>query len=94
VSFPKLTDKETLQTLLGSGKLTPGETTDIQQSYDALVAGHELEPHQRMKANTLYDKHKLGEERVQASRKRSQSKTGELLASFDAMPRPKRPPGR
>jgi len=94
VSFPKLTDKETLQALLAAGKLNPEEIIDIRQSYDALVAGQELEPHRRMKANTLYDKYRLGQERVQASRKRSQSKTGELLATFDAMPRPKRPPGK
>ena len=94
MAFPKLTDKETLRALLASGKLTLEETREIQQSYDALITGQELEPHQRMKANTLYEKYKLGEERVQASRKRGQSKLGELLAKFDAMPRPKRPPGK
>lgn len=94
MSLPKLADKETLQRLLASGKLTLAETAELQQSYDALVAGKELESPQRMMANTLYDKYKIGEERVQGGRRRGQSKLGELLAKFDAMPRPKRPPGK
>jgi hypothetical protein len=94
VSFPKLNDKETLQRLLASGRLTLAETAEVQESYDILVAGKELESPQRMKANTLYDKYKIGEERTQVGRRRGQSKLGELLAKFDAMPRPKRPPGK
>lgn len=92
--LPKQTDKETLQRLLASGKLTPVETADIQASYDAVVAGKELDSDQRMRANALYDKNKLAEESVPAGRRRGQAKTDELLAKFDAMPRPKRPPGK
>jgi hypothetical protein len=94
VPLPKQTDKETLQRLLASGKLTPVETAEIQQSYDAVVAGKELDSDQRLRANALYDKNKLGEENVQVGRRRGQAKTDELLAKFDAMPRPKRPPGK
>jgi hypothetical protein len=94
VPFPKQTEKETLQRLLASGKLTPVETADVQGSYDALIAGKELDSDQRLRANALYDMYKLGEENVQVGRRRGQAKTDELLAKFDAMPRPKKPPGR
>jgi hypothetical protein len=93
VRFRKRTDKETLRWLLPSGSLTPVETVDIQRSYNAVVAGHELEPHQRMKANTLYNTYSLGQGRVQPGRRHGQAKTEELLATFDALPRPKKPPG-
>jgi hypothetical protein len=94
VPFPKQTEKETLQRLLASGKLTPVETADVQGSYDALIAGKELDSDQRLRANALYDMYKLGEENVQLGRRRGQAKTDELLAKFDAMPRPKKPPGK
>jgi len=95
VPLPKRTDKETLERLLASGKLTPIETTDIQQSHDAVAAGNELDAHQRLRANVLYEeKYKLGEERTWAGRRRGHSWTDELVAKFDAMPRPKKPPGK
>jgi hypothetical protein len=94
VPFPSRTDNETLQRLLESGKLTPVETADIQRSYDAVVAGAELDPAQRMKANTLYELHKLGAEPALAGRRRGRGWNNDLLAKFDAMPRPKRPPGK
>jgi hypothetical protein len=94
VSFPKRTDKQTLERLLASGKLNPLETADIQGSYDAVLAGKELDSNQRLRANTLHNKYELGEESARAGRRRGQDKTDELLARFDAMPRPKRPPGK
>jgi hypothetical protein len=94
VSFPKRTDEQTLQRLLTSGKLTAVETADIQGSYDAVLAGKELDSNQRLRANTLHNKYQLGEESAQAGRRRGQGRTDELLAKFDAMPRPKRPPGK
>ena len=95
VPIPKRTDKETLERLLASDKLTPVETTDIKQSHDAVVAGKELDAHQRLRANILYEeKYKLGEQYVWAGRRRGQARSDELLAKFDAMPRPKKPPGK
>ena len=92
---PKRTDKETLERLLASDKLTTVETTDIQQSHDAVVAGKELDAQQRLRANVLYEEtYKLGEERTWAGRRRDQAWTDEPVAKFDAMPRPKKPPGR
>lgn len=92
--FPQRTDQETLHLLLASGKLTPDETADIQQRYDGLVAGKEVDADGRLRAKILFIKYRLGEERAQAGRSHSRAKTDELLAKFDAMPRPKRPPGK
>ena len=78
--LPQRTDKETLERLLASEKLTTVETTDIQQSHDAVVAGTELDAHQCLRANVLYEeKYKLGEERVWAGRRRGHSWTDELV---------------
>lgn len=95
VLLPKRTDKETLDWLLASGKLSPIEATDMQRNHDAVIAGKELDDHQRQRANVLYEeKCKIGGERVWTGRTSRQVKNEELIAKFDAMPRPKRPPGK
>jgi hypothetical protein len=95
VHFHRRTDKETLERLLASGKLTLAEAAEVQSLHDAVAAGRELDPAQRLKANTLYDMHKLdGEDQVQPNRRRGQARSDELMAKFDAMPRPKKPPGK
>lgn len=94
MAFPARADKETLQRLLASGKLTLIETADMQRSFDAVVAGRVLDFNERLRANSLYDQHKLGEEGAHGGRRRNQVRADELAAKFDAMPRPKRPPGK
>ena len=94
---PKLSDRETLRQLLESGKLNADESQTFRTMYDDLVAGRIalLDRKQRLWAETLYnEKYKLGEERAKTGKKRSTNKNKELLATFDAMPRPKKPPGR
>ena len=88
------TDKETLERLLASGKLTPTEAADVQCMHDAVAAGRELDPAERLKANTLYRKHMFADERARTTRRRGQARSDELMAKFDAMPRPKKPPGK
>jgi hypothetical protein len=85
---------ETLQRLLACGKLTLIETADVQRSLDAVVAGKELPSDERLKANLLYHRHQLGQEPANAGRKRGHAQNAALAAKFDAMPRPKKPPGR
>ena len=93
--LPKRTDKETLERLLASGKLTPTEAAEVQLIQDAVVAaGRELDSAERLKTNILYDKHDVGGEGAQPSRRRGQAWNGDLIAKFDAMPRPKKPPGK
>jgi hypothetical protein len=91
---PKGTDKETLERLLASEKLTPIEMADIQRIYDEVVSGKELRIDQRQRATTLYDKYELGEEPARGGRRRGQQQNDALAAKFDAMPRPKKPPGK
>jgi hypothetical protein len=93
VPSPKRTDKETLDRLLASGTLTLAEAADVERIHDAVATGRELDPAQRLRANTLYDKHKLDGEGAQSGRRRVQARNEELNAQFDAMPRPKKPPG-
>jgi hypothetical protein len=94
VLFPKRTDNETLERLLASGKLTLFEAADVQRIVDAVAAGRELDSAQRQKANTLYDRYKLDGEGAQTGRRRGRAYNDELVAKFDAMPRPKKPPGK
>jgi hypothetical protein len=91
---PKRTDKETLERLLASEKLTPVESSDIQRSLDAVVSGKELHMDQRQRSTTLYNKYQLGEEPARGGRRRGQTQNDALAAKFDAMPRPKKPPGK
>lgn len=93
MAFHGRTDKDTLQRLLASGTLTTVEAADIQRSYDLVVAGEGLLSHQRQRANVLYDRY-LGEECVRVGRSRLQLTNAALAAKLDAMPRPKRPPGK
>jgi hypothetical protein len=88
---PKRTDQETLRRLLDSGKLDAAEGTEIQSALDGLLAGKEVTGQQRLRASVLYERYKLGE--AHPGRKRGADKR-ELLAAFDAMPRPKKPPGK
>ena len=94
MAFPARTDKETLQRLLASGQLTLMEVVGVQRSFEAVLAGTVLDFNERLRANSLYDRCKLGEADVRAGRSRVQVRNGELAARFDAMPRPKRPPGK
>jgi len=88
---PKRTDQETLRRLLDSGKLDAAEGTEIQSALDGLLAGKEVTGQQRLRASVLYERYNLGE--AHPGRKRGADKR-ELLAAFDAMPRPKKPPGK
>jgi hypothetical protein len=94
VPSPERTDKETLDRLLASGTLTLAEAAEVERIRDAVAAGKDLDPAQRLKANTLYDKHRLDGEGAQSGRRRVQARNDELNARFDAMPRPKKPPGK
>lgn len=93
---PTRTDRATLNGLLISGKLTSGEQTAFQEMFDKLVQGQiiELSPKQRLWADSVYEKHKLGDIRAE-SRRQARVKVRVKEANFlDAMPRPLKPPGR
>ncbi len=58
---PTRTDKETLDRLLASGTLSLAEAVDVERIHNAAVTGRELDPAQRLKANTLYDTEPVNE---------------------------------
>jgi hypothetical protein len=94
VPSPKRTDRETLDRLLASGTLTLAEAVDVERIHEVVATGRELDPAQRLKANALYERHKLDGEGAQSSRRLARSRSDALNAKFDAMPRPKKPPGK
>jgi hypothetical protein len=91
---PTRTDRETLDRLLASGTLSLAEAVTVERIHAAVATGKELDPAQRLKANTLYNRHQLDGEGAQTSRRLARSRSDELNAKFDAMPRPKKPPGK
>lgn len=90
------TDRATLNALLTSGKLTGTEQRIFQQMFDDIVGGKviNLTQKQRIWADSVFEKHKLGEVR-QAVRKEARARIQKNETNFlDNMPRPLKPPGR
>jgi hypothetical protein len=90
------TDRATLNALLVSEKLTGGEQRAFQAMYDDIMQGARisLSPDQRLWADAIYAKHKLGDVRA-ASRREARVKVRQKETNFlDTMPRPLKPPGR
>ena len=90
------TDRATLSALLTSGKLTGSEQRIFQGWYDDIMGGKRiaLTPKERMWADSVYDKHKLGDIRF-ANRKEARANIQKQERSLlDSMPRPLKPPGR
>jgi len=93
---PTRTDRATLNALLTSNKLTRSEQVAFQQMFDDLVGGKiiELSKKQRLWADSVYEKHKLGEVRAAARKEaRARVRTEDRLP-FENMPKPLKPPGR
>jgi hypothetical protein len=93
----KLPQREMLRRLLASGKLTPTETKTVRKLHDDLVAGQigGLNGQQAAWAEEIC--RRCGIVVAQArpdSRKKDREAAKKLVAEFDAMPRPKKPPGR
>jgi hypothetical protein len=89
------TDRVTLSALLTSGLLTASEQRVFQGWYDDVMGGKriELTPNERMWADSVYDKHKLGDARF-ANRKEARARVTKQENLLDKMPRPLKPPGR
>lgn len=91
-------DRVTLNALLTSDKLTSGEKVAFQQMFDDIMNGRliELSKKQRLWADSLYEKYKLGEARAQ-SRKQARVLVRSEATLFDPLNNPNRPlkpPGR
>lgn len=94
----KLPQREILRRLLESGKLATSEEGAVRRLYDDLIAGRigGLNGQQAAWAEELCQKCGVVASRPIPSdnRKKSKGDKERLLAEFDAMPRPKKPPGR
>jgi hypothetical protein len=90
------TDRATLEGLLTCGKLTRGEQTAFQQMYDDLMGGKiiGLTKNQRLWADTVYEKNKVGDMRVESRKKARARLNAEKTTFLDRMPKPLKPPGR
>lgn len=88
-------EREMLRLLLACEKLTPDEATRARKLDDDLAAGRfvRLDHESRVWVERLFFLHKLGKQRPrEVAKPKATSK--ELAAAFDAMPRPKKPPGK
>ena len=99
VSMPpvKLPQREMLRRLLDSGKLTPSETEAARKLYDEIVAGRigGLNHAQSVWAEQLCQKCGIAPNRPPMGTKKVTKEDKErVIAQFDAMPRPKKPPGK
>jgi len=93
----KLPQREILRRLLDSGKLTPSETEAVRKLYDDLVAGKMggLNHPQSVLVQELCQKCGVVANRARPNdKKKTKDDKERILAEFDAMPRPKKPPGR
>lgn len=96
MAIRKAPDREMLRRLLASGKLAEEERVEAQRLLDELSAGRvlRLATTQRVWAERLFHRLGLGDQRPKQTTKDSKAKAKELLAAFEAMPRPKKPPGK
>jgi hypothetical protein len=88
-------DRATLSALLTSGKLTGGELSAFQQMYDDLMGGKiiDLSKKQRLWADSVYEKYKVGEIRAQVRKEaRARVQTPQVFPWETNLP--KKPPGR
>ena len=94
VTFPQ---REMLRRLLDSGKLTPSETEAARKLYDEIVAGRVggLNHAQSVWAERLCRRCGIAASRPKPFIKKVTKEDKEkVIAQFDAMPRPKKPPGK
>jgi hypothetical protein len=94
----KLPQREVLRRLLDTGKVGPREAKLLRQAYDDLVAGKiaALNYEQRVQMEQLCRRCgvALTEATRSDSKKKARLEKERALADFDAMPRPKKPPGK
>jgi hypothetical protein len=93
----KLSQREMLRRLLDSGKLTPTEADVVQKLHDEIVAGliGGLTVAQSLWAEQLCRRCGIVASRPGMSLKKETKQDKErVIAQFDSMPRPKKPPGK
>jgi hypothetical protein len=89
-------EREMLRLLIACEKLTPDEVGRARKLLDDLAGGRllRLDLENRVWVERLFYAHKLGSQRPREATKSSKPTSKQLIAAFDAMPRPKKPPGK
>jgi hypothetical protein len=89
-------DRETLRLVLKFAKLSPAETVVFTRMYDELAAGQrtELSDGDRMRVQSVFDQHGVSDTQYASLGEARNNVKARKAAAFDAMPRPKRPPGK
>jgi hypothetical protein len=85
-----------LRLLLACEKLGPDQAARARKLYDDLEAGRlvRLDLESRVWVERLFRAHELMPTRPAQVGKPSKATSKQLVAAFDAMPRPKKPPGK
>ena len=94
---PQRPQREMLRQLLDSGKLTPSETQAVHKLHDDIATGQigGLNGQQAAWAEEICRRCGIVVVRARPdSRKKGKEAAKEQAAAFDAMPRPKKPPGK
>jgi hypothetical protein len=89
-------DRETLRLLLELAKMPSGEAAPFQQLYDELVGGQraDLNDTERVSVQSAFDRYGVANLQYPSRKTSYQKAQDSAAAAFDAMPRPKRPPGK
>jgi hypothetical protein len=89
-------DRETLRLLLEFAKMPSGEVAPFQQMYEELVGGGraDLTDTERTSVQSAFDRHGVANLQYPSRKTSYQRAQDSAAAAFDAMPRPKRPPGK
>ena len=93
----KLPQREMLRRLLDSGQLEATEVEPVRKLYDDIVTGRigGLSQQQAAWAEELCRRGGIVVARARPdTRKKGKDEAKRLVADFDALPRPKKPPGR
>ncbi len=91
-----LPHREILRRLLDSGKLTPSEAETARKMHHDLVAGRigGLNSQQGAWTQKLCRRVDVSMHEASVGKTKAQAEKESQLAAFDAMPRPKKPPGK
>ena len=93
----KIADRERLDRLLQFAKLKPSETSVFKDWFEKLGSDEmtSLDERQRLWVERVYYDQNVGDRRAEArKRTRAANQTAQETHGLDAMPRPKRPPGK
>jgi hypothetical protein len=89
-------DRETLRLLLEFAKMPAGEAAPFNQIYEELVGGRraDLTDMERVSVQSAFDRYGVSNLQYPSRKSSYQKAQDRVAAALDAMPRPKRPPGK